>query len=705
MSSTRFSTIKGSDTDISTTIQEAVNSYAQEINHEQDNHEQDELHDQPQTYSLLIVSKNKDRFIKLAGGLEPAFIPSLSQLQYNTSHDALVIDLNNNETISNLEAISHLETISHLEIDLQKLQLPVIAILPEANIKQEKQLFEYGISDYLLTSELTTTNLKRCIFKAIERSKQIFNKEAIRSQAIKSQAIESQAIESQAIESQVVEPQVVLSDKSNSFIKQLIDADQNMISLKDLSGKYVYVNQALADYYNLKPEDVIAKTDLELSTLTGQENALLFNKNDKQILEMALTQQISSHTFPNQTIVNLAGQTHTFKTTKHIIYNQAGSNQTGSNKTGSNQAGSNQAGQAHYILTSSEDITLSQQIDYELQQTSTIVENSPIIVFRWTSPVLKTVNFSHVSKNIKLFGYSAEEIKNDGQIWVNKMCHPDDYPQVEAAIAKAMANNEDKVILHYRIYTKQGELRWIKFHVLLERDETKRVKYFQGFLEDITERKNTELELQSLVAQSQESQSFLKEVLDQLPNPVFIKDEKLRYITYNKAFQTMLVGDGNWIDNTITDFTKNERNNSTALHQKQQQALKNKSSYVQEHTLTSTDNKELDVLTSIASFDFDHKNKQGLIGVIQDISKLKTIERKLAKSLEGQETITYRLELLNQLSIDLSNATHLEAVLEIVCKQTKVIIKTDRVSVALTTSSPERKYLGVNQKSIKRLTS
>jgi hypothetical protein len=46
--------------------------------------------------------------------------------------------------------------------------------------------------------------------------------------------------------------------------------------------------------------------------------------------------------------------------------------------------------------------------------------------------------------------------------------------------------------MEYRIFTKEGEVRWVDERAFIQRDTKGRAAYFQGIIIDITERKLTE---------------------------------------------------------------------------------------------------------------------------------------------------------------------------------------------------------------------
>ncbi len=66
------------------------------------------------------------------------------------------------------------------------------------------------------------------------------------------------------------------------FLRQVIDIDPNFVFVKDRAGRFVLVNQALADAYGTAIEDLEGRTDADF---TSPEEAEFFRVNDLRVLE------------------------------------------------------------------------------------------------------------------------------------------------------------------------------------------------------------------------------------------------------------------------------------------------------------------------------------------------------------------------------------------------------------------------------------
>ena len=144
-----------------------------------------------------------------------------------------------------------------------------------------------------------------------------------------------------------------------------------------------------------------------------------------------------------------------------------------------------------------------------LRQATLIVENSPVMLFRWKAeqgwPVVL------VSHNVTRIGYTSDELLN-GSIAFSSLIHPDDLERIAGEVQIHCENGVDRFQQEYRIITKDGQIRWFDDRTAVERDAEGRISHFQGIVVDITERKHAEDTLrryERIVATSQDLMALL----------------------------------------------------------------------------------------------------------------------------------------------------------------------------------------------------
>jgi PAS domain S-box-containing protein len=100
---------------------------------------------------------------------------------------------------------------------------------------------------------------------------------------------------------------------------------------------------------------------------------------------------------------------------------------------------------------------------------------------------------------VDLLGYSLDEWKANPLLF-EEIVHPLDRDRVVRAIARAKAEM-DPYEAEYRMYTKAGTVVWVHDHAVTVRDTPGGRFHWQGFLVDVTARKQAEARYRNLVEQ------------------------------------------------------------------------------------------------------------------------------------------------------------------------------------------------------------
>jgi two-component system, cell cycle sensor histidine kinase and response regulator CckA len=120
--------------------------------------------------------------------------------------------------------------------------------------------------------------------------------------------------------------------------------------------------------------------------------------------------------------------------------------------------------------------------------------------------VIKTV---HGEGCVAITGYSAEEFAGDPSLWIH-MVVPEDRAMVAEQARRILAKEEAPVIEH-RITRKDGIRRWIRNTIVPRHNDQGELIFYDGLIQDITERKTAEEKismLSSVVEQSTEGMAI-----------------------------------------------------------------------------------------------------------------------------------------------------------------------------------------------------
>ncbi len=156
------------------------------------------------------------------------------------------------------------------------------------------------------------------------------------------------------------------------------------------------------------------------------------------------------------------------------------------------------------------DITERKRIEEALRQANLIVENSPVMLFRWKAAAGWPVVLA--SQNVAQIGYTPAEFL-DQSVMFASLVHPDDLERVEREVQAYSASGVEHFQQEYRIITKDRQVRWLDDRTFVERDANGNITHFQGIVVDITEHKQAEETLREKI---EELDRFFTVALDLL---------------------------------------------------------------------------------------------------------------------------------------------------------------------------------------------
>jgi PAS domain S-box-containing protein len=168
------------------------------------------------------------------------------------------------------------------------------------------------------------------------------------------------------------------------------------------------------------------------------------------------------------------------------------------------------------------DVTERKHAENQLRIANLIVEQSPMVLFRWR--IAPGWPVAYVSANVHQWGYSAEALMA-GRPQYQEVIHPDDLSRVTSEVEQELASGRHHFVQQYRILTASGEARWVEDHTTIERDTDGGGMVMQGIVRDRHARK--------LIEQRLETQSA---GLEATTNAIFIADADGRIEWANSAF-------------------------------------------------------------------------------------------------------------------------------------------------------------------------
>jgi PAS domain S-box-containing protein len=271
---------------------------------------------------------------------------------------------------------------------------------------------------------------------------------------------------------------------SHDLMRYIIEHANSAIAVHDRDLRYIYVSQRYLDQYKVKEKDVIGKHHYEVFPDLPQKW--------RDVHQRALAGEVSS---ADRDPYYRADGTMDWTRWECRPWYEAD-------------------GVIGGIIVYTEVITERVRDEDALKQANLVIEDSPAVLFRWRAaegwPVVM------VSRNVIQFGYTPEELLS-GAVPFAALVHPEDLDRVGREVREHSASGAVRFKQEYRIVTKDGRVRWIDDHTVVERSSEGQVTFYQGIIIDVTERKRAEEEL------NRSHQTFLT-VLDGIDATIYVAD-------------------------------------------------------------------------------------------------------------------------------------------------------------------------------------
>jgi PAS domain S-box-containing protein len=176
-----------------------------------------------------------------------------------------------------------------------------------------------------------------------------------------------------------------------------------------------------------------------------------------------------------------------------------------------------------FIVTA---INERKKTEESLRQAYNIINRSKMVAFVWKNDKGWPVDF--VSDNAEqVLGYTVEEFISK-KIYYADIIHPDDLKRVESEVTNYRSDSTAYEHLPYRVITKSGKIIWVSEKTSIVTDADGDIKYLQGVVEDITERKKLEEEL-----------VFSDKALKSIREAVIIIDMDYKITHWNEASERL----------------------------------------------------------------------------------------------------------------------------------------------------------------------
>jgi len=269
--------------------------------------------------------------------------------------------------------------------------------------------------------------------------------------------------------------------QAEQFLRQVIDTSPSCIFVKNRKGRYELVNKAISDLYDLPPEAMIGKTDLELAANQhlGLPDAENFARDDLDVLEKKAVKRINEEVF-----TTADGSRRWFQTVKTPLVSDTF---------------------PECMLGVATDITTRKQAEQALRESEDkfrYIFDHSVVAKSITFPSGK---FQPNDAFCEMLGYTREELAI--KTWQD-ITHPEDVAVNQAEIAPILSGEKISTRFIKRYLHKNGDIIWADMGTSLRRDDRGNPMYLITAAVNITEQKQAELEQEKLQKQLIHSQKM-----------------------------------------------------------------------------------------------------------------------------------------------------------------------------------------------------
>ncbi|MEF8771463.1 PAS domain-containing sensor histidine kinase [Halodesulfurarchaeum sp.] len=309
------------------------------------------------------------------------------------------------------------------------------------------------------------------------------------------------------------------------------------------------------------------------------------------------------------------------------------------------------------VVFSSRDITERKAQQRELRRTKErlelAIEGANLGIWDWDMQSDKVVRSDQWAE---MLGYSSGEIINEIGGW-EKLLHPEDREPHDKALNEYLAGEKDLYTVDYRLQTADDEWKWIRnVGKVMEWDEAGNPVRSVGIHQDIDEQKRAE-------RARKQSQKRLRQIIDLVPDPIFLKNHDGEYLLANAAVGKIFgLAPEEMIGKTEREMGMSEERFERYREEDREVIESGESLMIPERQARTADGDVLTLQTILIPYESVGSDPDGILGYARNITERTEYERALERQRDDLELLNQvvRHDIRNDLQLVLSYAEMLE---------------------------------------------
>ncbi|MEG4236545.1 PAS domain S-box protein [Microcoleus sp. Pol14C6] len=297
------------------------------------------------------------------------------------------------------------------------------------------------------------------------------------------------------------------------FIAQIQDITARKEAQKTLELQSVIMNNMAGGVCLIKASDLtIVYTNPTFDAMFGYTEGELAGQS------VGVLNYVDTKVTPDVTVLDIVNQIEQTGEAKYEVHNKKKDGTLFWCRVHTSRFEHSEYGTVYVAVQ--EDATELKLAEQALQTTTNrlnfLLNYSPVVIF--SSKPAGDYGATFISENIKdIWGYESREFLEDSKFWVNHL-HPEDVEPVLNGLANVFVN--DFYFHEYRFRRSDGVYRWMLGQLRLIRDNSGTPVEILGYLIDISDRKQAELEFHQANEANQAKTVFLANMSHELRTPL-----------------------------------------------------------------------------------------------------------------------------------------------------------------------------------------
>ncbi len=286
--------------------------------------------------------------------------------------------------------------------------------------------------------------------------------------------------------------------ESRNFLDKIINSVADPVLVKDQQHRWVLLNDAYCDFMGHQRNELLGKSDYDFFP---KSEADVFWAKDEVVFSTG-TENINEEKF-----TDAKGIVHTIVTKKTLYTDDKGEK---------------------FVVGVIRDITERKRAEQALHESDeryrALFEGATEGIYR------STPSGRYVLANpalARMLGYTSPLELIASITDIERQVNVD--PSLRAEFKRRIERDGEVRAFEFQVRRKDGRAIWVSENAHAVRDKNGAVLYYEGTIEDITERKQVEAALR-------ESQALYTSLVEQMPAGVFRKDREGRYVLVNYWF-------------------------------------------------------------------------------------------------------------------------------------------------------------------------